>query len=268
MTTHVARGRAQDLSAEKGDRVRAVIFDLGHTIIDFGPAEDALRDTYRRVLATLSETAEARLPGEEAMIEGVTRRIFRDVEESYEREELEELDILALFDTALQDLGLRLDAATVREIAQMEHRALASGEVLPADNVEAIKEVRRRGLKIGLVSNVTLMPDLMREDLERLGLLPYFDVTVFSSEEMVRKPHPRIYQAALARLEVPGSQAVFVGDRLKEDVRGPKDAGMRAVLTTQFRQEDPATAAVQPDAVIARLADLPAALSHMGDLAL
>jgi len=210
----------------------------------------------------LAGEAQAQLPSESAMIEGVTRRIFKLVDDSYEREELEELDVLALFDAALGDLGLKLDAAMVRHIAAMEHRALASGEILPPANVDALRDVRRRGLKIGLVSNVTLLPDLMREDMERLGLLEFFDVTVFSSEEMVRKPHPRIYQAVLRRLNVPGEEAVFVGDRLKEDVRGPKAAGMRAVLTTQFRQEDPSTAIVQPDAVIGALVELPAVLAR------
>ena len=76
-----------------------------------------------------------------------------------------------------------------------------------------------------------------------------------------RKPHPRIYQAALTRLGVPAAGAVFVGDRLKEDVRGPKEVGMRAVLTRQFRQEDPRDAAMPPDAVIASLGELPAVLA-------
>jgi len=243
--------------------VQAVVLDLGHTIIDFGPAEDALRDTYARVLDMLTSTALTQAPDATTMARGVSHHIWDQVTASYEREELEELDILALFDAALRDLGFQLDQQTVRTIAVMEHRALASGEVLPPENLEAVRALKRGGLKLALVSNVHLLPDMMREDLEILGLLEHFDVTVFSLEEAVRKPHPRIYQAALARLGVPASEAVFVGDRLKEDVRGPKAAGMRAILTTQFRQEDPAAAEVAPDAVIASLAELPAALARI-----
>jgi hypothetical protein len=40
---------------------------------------------------------------------------------------------------------------------------------------------------------------------------------------------------------------------------------MRTVLTHQFRQEDPAQASVPPDAVIARLAELPAVLERWED---
>lgn len=242
--------------------MRAVILDLGHTIIDFGPAEETLLATYTEILALLADLAHAELPTAAAMIDGVTRRIFAATNDSYLREELEELDILALFDQALQALGFHLDAALIREIAVREHRALASGEVLPPANREAVRRLKESGLKLGLVSNVTLLPEMMREDMERLGLLEYFDVTIFSSEEMIRKPHPRIYQAALARLEVAPAEAVFVGDRLKEDIRGPKELGLRAVLTTQFRQEDPAGAVVPPDAVIASLSELPDVLAR------
>ncbi len=241
-------------------KVQAVVLDLGHTIIDFGPAEEALRTTYAAVLDLLTVEAHADLPGAEEMIDGVARRIWSEVTASYERESLDEIDILALFDAALRDLGLTLDPVLVRRIAVMEHRALAEGEVMPPENLQALRALKRAGLRLGLVSNIHLLPDMVREDLEKLHLLDLFDVTVLSSEEGVRKPHPRIYGAVLSRLGLPGEAAVFVGDRLKEDVRGPKEAGMRAVLTTQFREEDPATVAVKPDAVIAALGDLPALL--------
>jgi FMN phosphatase YigB (HAD superfamily) len=47
-----------------------------------------------------------------------------------------------------------------------------------------------------------------------------------------------------------------VGDKLREDVYGPKELGMRAVLTRQFRSEDVDPAKGEPDAVIASLSEL------------
>src|SRR5690348_16880318 len=137
-----------------GYRVRAVVFDLGHTIIDFGPAEEGLRDAYTQVLALLRTTASAELPSAQHLIERITYRIFSDINASYERQELEELDILQLFDAALHDLGFHLDAATIQQIAELEHRALSTGMVLPDSNREAIAQLHSDGFKIGLVSNV------------------------------------------------------------------------------------------------------------------
>src|SRR5438105_4887157 len=164
------------MAIEGGPSVQAVVLDLGHTIIDFGPAEDALRDTYVRVLAMLAGKARAELPSAEGMVQGVSRRIVDAINASYLQEELEELDILALFDSSLRELGFHLDPAIVRQIAVMEHRALASGEALPAENLAVVRHLKDQGLKLGLVSNVTLLPDMMREDMEQLGLLDYFDV--------------------------------------------------------------------------------------------
>ena len=122
--------------------------------------------------------------------------------------------------------------------------------------------LKRQGLKIGLVSNVTLLPEMMREDMETLGLLDAFR----RDGVLVRREGAQAAPAHLPGRTRCGStclapRLIFVGDRLKEDIRGPKEAGMRAVLTTQFRQEDPADAAVQPDAVIAHACRaLPAAI--------
>jgi putative hydrolase of the HAD superfamily len=59
-----------------------------------------------------------------------------------------------------------------------------------------------------------------------------------------RKPERRIYQQALEALQVSPERAIFVGDRVREDVRGPKALGMRAVLLREWRrEEDPEGAA-------------------------
>jgi len=52
--------------------------------------------------------------------------------------------------------------------------------------------------------------------------------------------------------------AVFVGDRLYDDVGGAQTAGMRAIQTVQFRREEEPEP--RPDAVIEHLSDLPEVL--------
>src|SRR6202035_2828839 len=82
----------------------------------------------------------------------------------------------------------------------------------------------------------------------------------FSSKTGVRKPHAAIYQDALAKVGVDPSRTLFVGDRVREDVRGPKSLGMRAVLTREFRQEDDPGVA---DFVIDRFGELPTVLNRL-----
>ena len=46
---------------------------------------------------------------------------------------------------------------------------------------------------------------------------------------------PEIYEAALERLGIRPADALFVGDRVREDVQGPAALGMRTCLVTYFR---------------------------------
>ncbi|TML02404.1 MAG: HAD family hydrolase [Actinobacteria bacterium] len=100
-----------------------------------------------------------------------------------------------------------------------------------------------------------------RADLERLGLARYLSASVFSSEIGIRKPDPRIFREALGRVGAPPGEAVFVGDRLYDDISGAQAVGMRAVQTRQFRQEEDPR--IHPDAVIDHIRELPDALAGL-----
>jgi putative hydrolase of the HAD superfamily len=114
---------------------------------------------------------------------------------------------------------------------------------------------------MGLVSNVTLLPHKMHDDVRRLGLGEYMEAITFSSELGVRKPDPRIFLETLRRMGVTAARSAFVGDRLLDDVAGAQALGMRTILTRQFRQEDPGD--IQPDAVVERFVEIPDALERI-----
>jgi putative hydrolase of the HAD superfamily len=131
--------------------------------------------------------------------------------------------------------------------------------MVDVETLDVLRDLRERGLRLGIVSNVTLRADLMRQDLDRLGIAALMDASVFSSEVGYRKPDARIFQAALERIGATAAESVFVGDRLVDDVTGARGVGMRTVLTHRFRQEeDPQISA---DARIQSLDELPGVLS-------
>ena len=103
---------------------------------------------------------------------------------------------------------------------------------------------------------------MVKKDLERVGMLGFFDATVFSSEIGIRKPDPRIFREALARIGTEPTETVFVGDRLFDDVTGAQGVGMRAVHTRQFRADVDPT--IVPDVTIDRLSELPPILERWG----
>jgi putative hydrolase of the HAD superfamily len=131
---------------------------------------------------------------------------------------------------------------------------LTDPDVLPL-----LRELRRRGIKVGVLSN-TMWPRSAHEQVfVRDEVLDLIDGAIYTSEIPWVKPHPEAFRAAMRAIGVANpATCVFVGDRPYDDVYGAKSAGMRAVLIPNSAV--PPFDDGVPDAVITRLADL---LDHL-----
>jgi putative hydrolase of the HAD superfamily len=124
---------------------------------------------------------------------------------------------------------------------------------------ELFKGLRDRGLRVGVLSN-TIWPRSEHERIFSRDKVDHLiDGAVYSSEIPWTKPDPRAFGAALEAVGVgdPG-RAVFVGDRLFDDIFGAKRVGMRAVHIPHSVIPTAQTTGVEgrPDAVINELLDL------------
>jgi len=239
--------------------VQAVLFDFGHTLVDFHRTQEALHAAYEQIRDRVEAVAYMEVPELLDLVERVAGGVDRLVEESYGEGRLEELDQPTLMRDSFAAIGFDLPDDVIRHIVHLDHSAYSNSMTVEPEVLAVLGQLRDEGYRMGLVSNVSLVPELMRADLDRLGLAPLLDAAVFSSEVGLRKPDPRIFREALDRMAVQPSRAAFVGDRLYDDVGGARAVGMRTVQTRQFRQEqDPS---VQPDAVIDHLRELPGVLA-------
>jgi len=93
------------------------------------------------------------------------------------------------------------------------------------DAVPLLEELRRRGLRLGLVSNTSRDLDTF---VKHHGL--DVDAWVSSGAHGKVKPSPAIFHAALDLLGVKPAAAVMVGDSIEDDVEGARAVGMRAIL--------------------------------------
>jgi putative hydrolase of the HAD superfamily len=106
--------------------------------------------------------------------------------------------------------------------------AMATRALLPGPGVIAtLDELRRRGLRLGLISNCTEEVALVWEETPFAGR---FDVAVFSATAGCMKPDRRIYEQALADLGVQARAALFVGDGANGELDGARRVGMTPVL--------------------------------------
>ncbi|MHB8507829.1 MAG: HAD family hydrolase [Candidatus Dormibacteria bacterium] len=219
---------------------RAVLFDYGHTLIDYAVPEAFLLDAYHRINGRLEQELECTVPGAADLFRTVSVRVDEAIGQSYLEGSEQEVDIAALYRGFLGDLGLRPAPGTITWVMEEEQRAWYQGVAAGPSVHQTLAALRARGLRLCIVSNAAFLPSMMRGQMRHLGLFDYFDATVFSSEVGLRKPHRAIYIEALRRLDLPAGECLFVGDRLREDVRGPGVVGIPALLTHEFRQELPA----------------------------
>ena len=241
--------------------VRAVVFDLGHTLWDFAPREDERRLVVLRLHARL----EGALGGEIASPRKLDRALGLALEgwmQDWSSDRLEQPPTEQLVREAFALLDLDVPEPLLRELTALAFGADVDLPVVEPDTLATIATLQTQGVAMGCVTNTVLLEAGIFEPLRRLGLHQYLDSVVVSSAMSYRKPHASLFQRALDELGVAPHETVFVGDRLVDDVGGAQAVGMRGVLTHQYRQEPLDGAPVQPDAVIQRLSGLPHAIER------
>lgn len=101
---------------------------------------------------------------------------------------------------------------------------------LNPDACEALEWLRNQKKRVGVICNTGMIPGTeLRRLLSRAGVAEYFRTMIFSNEVGVRKPDRRIFSLAAQRLRAEPHEIVHVGDNLKSDVWGAKNAGFRAI---------------------------------------
>ena len=95
--------------------------------------------------------------------------------------------------------------------------------------VPVLTALRDRGIRTGLLSNTHWPRALHERWLQEAGLLELLDVRLYTSGMTHMKPHPEAFRALLEAVGVGAEQAVFVGDRARDDISGAQAVGMRTV---------------------------------------
>jgi len=161
-----------------------------------------------------------------------------------------------IVDRVLSEVGL-VDPPNRDEIVRMyEEAVLMDPPRLKEGITETLAALHGR-YRLGLVSVTGVSAGrLMRGILEKQGVLDYFEALAFSDEVGYVKPDPRLFMTALEELDVEPGKAVHVGDSVKSDVLGAKNAGMKTVW---LKTRDQAMVA-EPDRIITSLTQLPETL--------
>lgn len=206
----------------------AVIFDLDDTLHDDTRAyQKATRDVAEEIAATHGVDANAIF---NAYVAGASQ-YWRAL--SVEHLKMPVVDSrVELWATALAAVGIR-DDATI-QAAAMRYGERRRGHYTPFPGaLELLAELRRRGLKLGLITNG--FAETHYEKLELLGFERAFDAVLCADEVGMLKPDPRIFLHACELLSISPSRAAMVGDRYFRDISGAREAGL---FTVYVRMRD------------------------------
>ena len=192
-------------------RFDAVLFDLFGTII---PRPE--RSRHKKMMRDLAEIAE------------VDSDLFADVWISTNRERVSRYgtDTDRMMKSVLDRFDLVLDQASVQKMTKVWYDMTTSHFYFFDDVIPAFEDLKRDGMKIGLLTNCgPIVPELI-EGSEIRHLL---DAAVYSTIEGFVKPDPEIYLSACGRLATEPSQTLFIGDGDSDELRGAYHSGLTAV---------------------------------------
>lgn len=230
--------------------LEAVIFDWGGTLTPWIPVDPA--EAWRRYASAYVQAGGAgdveELAGRLSLEEAQAWRATRD--------EARAAHLHALLDGH----GIALDSDAHRA-GELAFRSAWEPHTHTDPAVAGVfEELHRLGLSVGVLSN-TVWPTAWHEEIfSRDGVDRLIDGAVYTSQLEVTKPHPEAFRAACRAVGVGDpSRAVFVGDRLFEDVWGPAQVNMRSIFvphSTIPHDQRGHTEGV-PDAVVRSLAEIP-----------
>jgi len=196
--------------------LRAVLFDVDFTLAKPGPLLGP--EGYRLAGARRGLTLDP------ARYEQARALAVEDLRHHPELDHDEEVWIRFTEDIVrgMGGTGDEASALAVEIVRAWEH---STNFELYEDAAPVLRELRRHGLKIGLVSNTSR--DIGRfVDTFSLDV----DAAIASGAHGKVKPDPSIFLALLDRLGVAPEEAVMVGDSQTDDVEGARSLGMRAFL--------------------------------------
>ncbi len=206
----------------------AVLFDYEGTLAILDPPHRKLAAAYSSIQALLPDGSPHDLHTPEAVAH-LHMEIFSAVLAARDTHPDEEPDVLSFYSNAYTSHGVSTSQELVHRIYLIEQHAWGSGAREVDGALTTLALLRERGYAIGLASNASY-PEAVMLQLASLGMLSHLDSISLSGLTRIRKPDPAVFTDLAVELGSDPSRAVMVGDRMREDVTGARNAGLTGIL--------------------------------------
>jgi len=197
--------------------IRAVLFDLGGTLVDERNYA-GWSDLARRCSLDIDADALAH-----SFLE-----VEREFDERPPRWSAAEVRVHFWRETLTRATGREIPQPTAERFLSAVQTTDDQPFPLYSDARRCLERLRAERRKLGIVSNST-SEARVRSILDRAGIVEFFERVVSSGTEGVAKPDPAIFRRAVERLEVRSDEAFYVGNLANTDARAARAAGLHAV---------------------------------------
>jgi HAD superfamily hydrolase (TIGR01549 family) len=237
------------------NQVKAVLFDLGETLLDFGRVKTTrlFRQGARLSYDFLKSSGQPVGGFEYYCWSNLIALRFRHLISHITKNDINSSALLRRIGTKR---GIKLDGRQWRHFAWLWYEPLSKIAKTEPKIKETLISLKGLGLKLGILSNTFVNAHSLEKHLKQLGLLDFFMVRMYSYEFDFRKPDTRIFKIAAERIGEAAENILYVGDDINRDIKPALKVGMKPVLKAAYTNAGKTT----PDGAwkINQISELPA----------
>ena len=196
---------------------KMILFDYGQTLVQ----ENGFNEVagYQALFPYITHNPEHLTPEQIAQF---SAKVYRDMmgvrEIGYEIHEHNSLRLV------MEYLGIRC-SLSLQEAETVIWNAAVIGGVMP-DTARLLDFINSKRIRSAVISNIGWSGAALTERINRFLPKNQFEFIVASSEVVIRKPNPMIFEVALHKAELDARDVWFCGDNPQADVEGAAGAGI------------------------------------------
>lgn len=214
-------------------KIKAVLFDLGETLLTFGKVDtlgffrQGARSSYDFIESSGQHFGRFAFYCWRNLIALRLQHLISRITGN-------DFDALTLLKKVAVKRGIVFDQEQWEQLVWLWYEPLSGAAYVEPDIAGTLTELKRAGLKLGIVSNTFINACVLDRHLERVGISDFFDFRLYSYQVDFRKPDARIFEVAGERVGHKLENIMYVGDRIDNDIKPSLALGMTAVLKDAY----------------------------------
>jgi putative hydrolase of the HAD superfamily len=165
---------------------------------------------------------------------------FHFTEVTFEEIEFRHIYTIDRIQNVLDEIKIEISEADLYQLKQEFESMMLEDPPELKDGVKKTLEVLAKDYYIGLISNTGVTPGkIISKILEEYNILQYFDLTVYSDETGLFKPHIKMFEIPMEKFNCKPQNAIHIGDLLETDIKGAKDFKMKTIWINDMNSPKP-----------------------------